>query len=232
MHWCVIPAAGSGRRAGGERPKQYQDLLGRPLLLWTLEALAAHPSVAGLMVVLAPGDPFWPGLAHCLGKPVHTTAGGAERAHSVLNGLRALPASVAPRDWVLVHDAARPCLRLDELSRLVELGTRHPVGALLAQPMGDTVKRADANAQVEATVARENLWRAQTPQLFRRGELTEAMDVMLSIGSLPTDEANSLEMLGKNALLVEGSTENLKVTSALDLAVAAAILAGRGQYGS
>jgi 2-C-methyl-D-erythritol 4-phosphate cytidylyltransferase len=131
-----------------------------------------------------------------------------------------------------VHDAARPCLHLDDLSRLIDRGTRHPVGALLAQPMSDTVKRADATAQVEATVARENLWRAQTPQLFRRGELTEALAAMLSIGSVPTDEANSLEVSGKNALLVEGSTENLKVTSALDLVLAAAILAGRGQYDS
>lgn len=229
MYWCVIPAAGTGRRAGGERPKQYQDLAGRPMLSWTLEALASHPAVAGLMVALAPGDPWWPGLLECLGKPVRTTSGGAERAQSVLNGLRALPASVGSRDWVLVHDAARPCLRPGDLSRLVELGTRHPVGALLAQPMSDTVKRADGLGQSEATVARGNLWRAQTPQLFRRGELTEALDAMLSIGSLPTDEANALEVVGKNPLLVEGSADNLKVTSAIDRILAAAILESRKQ---
>lgn len=227
MHWCVIPAAGAGRRAGGEQPKQYQDLAGRPMLLWTLEALAGHPAVAGLMVVLAPGDPFWSGMSECLGKPVLATHGGAERAHSVLNGLRALPAAVAPRDWVLVHDAARPCLRRDDLSRLLELGTRHPVGALLAQPMSDTVKRADALDEVEATLARGNLWRAQTPQLFRRGELMAALDAMLSMGSLPTDESNALEVLGKKPLLVEGSVENLKVTSAIDRVLATAILQAR-----
>lgn len=227
MYWCVVPAAGAGRRAGGERPKQYQDLAGRPMLSWTLEALAAHPAVAGLMVVLAADDPWWPGLVECLGKPVRTTIGGAERAQSVLRGLRALPASVGSRDWVLVHDAARPCLRPDDLGRLVELGTRHAVGALLAQPMSDTVKRADAIGQVEATVARGNLWRAQTPQLFRRGELTEAIEAMLSIGSLPTDEANALEVLGKTPLLVEGSAENLKVTSGIDRILATAILTAR-----
>lgn len=224
MHWCVIPAAGAGRRAGGERPKQYQLLAGRPLLLWTLEAVAAHPAIAGLTVVLAPGDPHWPGLSACLGKPVLTATGGQERAHSVLAGLQALPASVAADDWVLVHDAARPCLRIEDLDRLLEQGTRHPIGALLAQRMSDTVKRDDGHGQVAATIERGNLWRAQTPQLFRRGELMQAMAAMISAGSLPTDEANALEVQGKTPLLVEGSVENLKVTSALDLALAEAIL--------
>ena len=229
QYWCVVPAAGIGRRAGGERPKQYQPLAGRPLMLWTLDALAAHPAVAGLMVVLAAGDRHWPALDRVAGKPVLTAIGGAERVHSVLAGLRALPASVAPGDWVLVHDAARPCLRADDLSRLIDEGTRHAVGALLAQPMSDTVKRADGLGQSEATVSRGNLWRAQTPQLFRRGELIEALDAMLSIGSLPTDEANALEVLGKNPLLVEGSADNLKVTSAIDRVLAAAILESRKQ---
>ena len=232
QYWCVVPAAGMGRRAGGERPKQYQPLAGRPLLLWTLEALAAHPAVAGLMVVLAADDRHWPGLDRVAGKAVLTTTGGAERVHSVLAGLRALPTSVAAGDWVLVHDAARPCLRADDLTRLIDEGTRHAVGALLAQPMSDTVKRADARRQVEATVPRENLWRAQTPQLFRRGELMAALEASLSIGSLSTDEAKSLELQGKNPLLVEGSGDNLKVTSAMDLAIAEAVLRAHGRVAS
>ena len=160
---------------------------------------------------------------------MRTTSGGAERAQSVLNGLRALPASVGSGDWVLVHDAARPCLRPDDLSRLVELGIRHPVGALLAQPMSDTVKRADGLGQVEATVARGNLWRALTPQLFRRGELIAALDAMLSIGSLPTDEANALEVAGEKSFVGRGFCEIISKSPQPCRILAAAILESRKQ---
>ncbi len=225
MFWCVIPAAGSGRRFGGEVPKQYRSLGGRPMLVATMARLASHPQVAGLVIALAPGDRWWPGLATCAGKPVATCDGGLERADSVLAGLNALPGDVAARDWVLVHDAARPCVSHDDLSRLIEQGRNHAVGAILAIPVRDTLKRSGAENEIEATVPRENLWRAQTPQMFRRGELTSALSSARRLGRFCTDDANALELSGKTPLLVEGSDDNLKVTSGIDLALAEAILA-------
>jgi 2-C-methyl-D-erythritol 4-phosphate cytidylyltransferase len=233
MYWCVIPAAGAGRRLGGDRPKQYQSLLGMPMLLRTLDRLARHPQVAGLMVVLASDDAYWPGIQHCGDKPVLTCVGGAERADSVLAGLRALPPVVSDRDWVLVHDAARPCVRHDDISRLLALGIRHAVGAVLGAPVRDTLKRRNAAGESAATVSRENLWRAYTPQLFRRGELIEALALALgradSTAGAVTDDASAIELLGKSPLLVEGSDDNLKVTGTGDLGLAEVILRAQGE---
>jgi 2-C-methyl-D-erythritol 4-phosphate cytidylyltransferase len=140
----VVPAAGSGARFGGDRPKQYADVLGRPLLRHTLERLAAHARVGGLMVALAPDDAHWPGWRELKGKPVRRCDGGATRAESVLAGLRALPEAVREKDWVLVHDAARPCLRHDDLDRLLDHGCAHAVGAILAAPVRDTLPACSA----------------------------------------------------------------------------------------
>lgn len=221
--WAVVPAAGSGRRFGGERPKQYADLAGKPLIQWTLERLTAHPQVAGAVVVLAPDDPWWPGWSELHGKPLLRADGGAERADSVLAGLRALPASVGEAEFVLVHDAARPCLRAEDLSRLIAAADAGD-GALLAAPVRDTLKRADGLAtlpQVAATVARTSLWRAFTPQMFRRGALTQAISAWPASGPGPTDEAQAMEATGIRPLLIEGADDNLKVTTAHDLALAA-----------
>lgn len=231
--WCVVPAAGAGRRAGSGAPKQYRPLLGKPMLLRTMERLALHPRVAGLVVALAERDRHWGGWVSCMGKPVRTCTGGAERADSVRAGLACIADSERPDAWVMVHDAARPCLSHREIDRLLRQGTRHPVGALLALPVRDTVKRADADGNVTETVSRENLWRALTPQLFRLGELRAALDAALADpargGSL-TDEASAIELQGKKPLLVEGCDENLKVTSAQDLVRAEAILRAQGEH--
>lgn len=224
MPWCVIPAAGAGRRFGGDRPKQYQMLGGRPMLVRTLERLASHPDIEGIVVAIAPDDSWWPGLRECLGKPVIATHGGEERAHSVLAGLRALPREVAVSDWVLVHDAARPCVRHADIDHLLQRGMMHDTGALLAAPVRDTIKRGNAEHEAEASVPRENLWRAFTPQLFHRGELADALEAAIASGVAATDEAKALELRGKTALLVTGSDDNLKVTSAEDLAIAEMIL--------
>ena len=224
MPWCVIPAAGAGRRVGGDRPKQYQLLGGQPMLTRTLERLASHPDIEGLVVAIAPDDAWWPHLRECAGKPVLATAGGEERAHSVLAGLRALPASVAARDWVLVHDAARPCVRHEDIDHLLQRGSLHATGALLAAPVRDTIKRGNDEHEADANVPRENLWRAFTPQLFRRGELTHALEAAIAAGVVTTDEARALELQGKTALLVTGSEDNLKVTTASDMALAELIL--------
>jgi 2-C-methyl-D-erythritol 4-phosphate cytidylyltransferase len=225
--WCVVPAAGRGARFGAERPKQYVTLAGQPLLLWTLQRLAECPSVAGLMIVLAADDPYWPRIDSLTGKPVLSTVGAAERSGSVLAGLRALPATVSDDTFVLVHDAARPCVRSADISLLVERGVAAG-GALLGAPLRDTLKVGDANARVVATEPREARWRALTPQLFRRGELTEALKLAERDGVAITDEAMAMERLGHRPLLVEGAESNIKVTTAADLALAEYLLSQSG----
>jgi 2-C-methyl-D-erythritol 4-phosphate cytidylyltransferase len=221
--WCVVPAAGRGARVGGEVPKQYLPIAGKPMLLHTLERLAAHPRIAGLMVVLEAGDARWPKWLMFNDKPVRTTTGGAERADSVLAGLRALGGQVVESHFVMVHDAARPCVRAADISRLIEQGV--PAGgALLAAPVRDTLKRADAQGRVAATESREARWRAQTPQLFRLGELVRALESARAGGKGVTDEAMAMERAGYKPLLVEGSEDNIKVTTPADFALAEFIL--------
>ena len=225
MIWAVVPAAGRGSRVGGDVPKQHRPILGRPLIRHTLERLAAHPRITGLMVVLAADDTFWPGWRELRGKPVRTAIGGAERADSVLAGVAALPHSVRAQDWVLVHDAARPCLRHDDLDRLLDHGCVHDVGAILAVPVSDTLKRDDGRGAIARTEPRAGLWRALTPQLFRRGTLQRALDAAAQAGIAITDEAMALERIGLSPMLVEGAADNIKVTTPADLAFAEFLLA-------
>jgi 2-C-methyl-D-erythritol 4-phosphate cytidylyltransferase len=216
--WCVVPAAGRGARVGGDVPKQYLPIAGKPMLLHTLERLTAHPRIAGVMVVLAAGDARWPKWLTFNDKPVHTTVGGDERADSVLAGLRALPEGVSEADFVLVHDAARPCVAHADISRLVDQAI--PAGGgLLAAPVRDTLKRADAQGRVVATEPREARWRALTPQLFRLGELVQALESAHAAGIAVTDEAMAMECAGHKPLLVEGGEDNIKVTTAADFAL-------------
>lgn len=228
MSWVVVPAAGRGARFGGALPKQYLSLFGRPLLQHTLERLSRHPEVSGLQVVCAADDPHWPGWRELHGKPVRHCVGGAERADSVLAGLHALPDTVRERDWVLVHDAARPCLRADDLDRLFANGRSHGVGAILAAPVRDTLKRADRNGEIDRSEPRERLWRALTPQLFRRATLERALEAALAAGVAVTDESMAIERLGLKPMLVEGAEDNIKVTTPADL-VYAEFLLGRLQ---
>ncbi len=215
--WCVVPAAGSGSRFGADVPKQYVDVAGKPLLRWTLERLAAHPRIAGLVVVLSADDAWWPDLRGLSGKPVFTAVGGGERADSVLSGLDALAADVGDDAFVLVHDAARPCVREDDITRLIERAA--PAGGgLLATPLRDTLKRAGGDGRVAATESRESRWRALTPQMFRRGELSAALRRARADGVLVSDEAMAMERAGMRPLLVEGSDDNIKVTTPGDLA--------------
>ncbi len=220
MSWVVVPAAGRGLRAGGERPKQYAELAGKPMLRWTLERLLAHPEISGAMVALAGDDRHWPGWFAIAGKPVETCIGGVDRAASVRAGLFALSSRVGVADWVLVHDAARPCIGGDELQALLAAGRSHPVGALLALPVADTLKQGNVRGEAVAGLPREQIWRAQTPQMFRHGELCAALDAAERAGATITDEAGALERLGRYPLLVPGSVRNLKVTTAEDLALA------------
>ena len=218
MTWAVVPAAGRGQRFGAEMPKQYLPVAGEPLLAHTLRALLAHAAIDGVVVVLAEDDKHWPGWREIGGKPVLTCSGGEARADSVLAGLAALPASVRADDFVLVHDAARPNLRLADLDQLLERGRNDPVGAILAAPLRDTLKRAGDDGGIDATQPRERLWRAFTPQLFRRLQLVRALEAARDAGIVVTDESMAMERHGARPLLVEGSEDNFKITTPADLA--------------
>ena len=228
MIWAVVPAAGSGVRFGDGIPKQYRPLAGEPMIAHTLSRLLAHPLVAGAMIALAVDDAHWRGLAAGFGKPVLTCTGGADRASSVLCALRALPEAAGSDEVVLVHDAARPCVRLADLDRLIQAARQDDHGALLAVPVRDTLKHADAHGRIAATVPREHLWRASTPQAFRRGILIGALERAIADGVAVTDEAMAIERLGLHPQLVEGSEDNIKVTVASDLELAECILAMQG----
>lgn len=216
-----MPAAGIGRRFGADRPKQYAPLCGRTVIEWALAPFLTDPRCAGAVVALAEDDPYWKDVAS---PGVFVAAGGQERSHSVRNGLTTLAERANRDDWVLVHDAARPCLSGQDLDRLLADLAVHPVGGLLATPASDTLKRADASRDVQQTVDRAGLWRALTPQMFRYGRLCEALDRAHAAGRTPTDEAQAIEWLGDIPRLVEGAAANLKITSAADLAIAAALL--------
>ena len=225
MTWALVPAAGSGRRFGGDMPKQYLQAAGKPLIAHVLDALLSHPGIEGAVVALAAGDPHWPGWTTTHGKPLVACVGGGERADSVLAALHALPAGVNDETLLLVHDAARPNLRGGDIGKLLEVAGSHPDGAILAAPVRDTLKRADGDACIAATESRERLWRALTPQAFRRGLLREALEQARADGVLVTDEAMAVERLGRKPRLVEGREDNLKVTTPADLALAEFLLA-------
>ena len=214
--FALIPAAGSGSRMGADCPKQYLELCGKPLIHHTLSVFCSHPSIDRVYVVISPEDEWWqPGL------PVETlTCGGNTRAASVLNGLHAMPAD--QDDWVLVHDAARPCLTHAMLDRLFAELDHDNVGGLLAVPVADTLKREGRQGRVDHTEPRAGLWRAQTPQMFRYGLLRSALESMGT--DLPTDESQAVEFLGHAPKLVPGDNHNLKVTYPEDLVIAELLL--------
>jgi 2-C-methyl-D-erythritol 4-phosphate cytidylyltransferase len=225
--YALIPAAGTGMRVGAAVPKQYLEVDGKPLLYYALRALTRHPRIEQVFVVLAPGDANfkrcdWSELEARI-KPLY--CGGETRAASVFNGLLAARDTVAGSDWVLVHDAARPCLGRDELDRLFGELDRDDTGGLLAVPVADTLKRANRDTRVAATEPRDGLWLAQTPQMFRYRLLIEAL--RSADPAIATDEARAVEGLGLKPKLVMGDTRNIKVTYPEDLFVAELILASR-----
>ncbi|MFC0677392.1 2-C-methyl-D-erythritol 4-phosphate cytidylyltransferase [Lysobacter korlensis] len=225
--WAVIPAAGRGRRFGGELPKQYLQVAGAPLIAHALDAVLSHPAVQGAIVVIAADDPHWPGWTQRAGKPVHACIGGDERADSVLAGLQGLPREVAGDAWVLVHDAARPNLATGDLDRLLATALASGDGAILAAPVRDTLKRAGSDGAIDRTEPREQLWRALTPQLFRRDVLARALESAAAAGVAVTDEAMAIERVGGNVRLVEGREDNIKVTTPADLALVEFLLSRR-----
>lgn len=227
-YFLVLPAAGSGRRMQAELPKQYLEVAGKTLLQHTLERLGALPEISRIAVALAPQDSAWPVLAAQLPRAVSAkllvTAGGAERMQSVANALATLQAHAAPDDWVLVHDAVRPCVRLADVRLLMREMAQEQVGGLLATPVRETLKESNADQLVVRTVDRSRIWQAATPQMFRFAVLQRALQQALAERKVVTDEASAVEALGLPVKLVAGRADNIKVTYPEDLVLVAAVL--------
>jgi 2-C-methyl-D-erythritol 4-phosphate cytidylyltransferase len=214
---------------GADRPKQYLPLRGRPILARTLERLGGFPGLRGMLVGVAADDAYWPTLDLSLPTLLGTYIGGSERAITVLHGLRALAQYADGDDWVLVHDAARPCVRHADIQALLAAVEGHRDGGLLAVPVSDTLKRADRAGCVEQTVSRAGLWRALTPQVFRLDALTRAIERALRDGVEVTDEASAMEHDGAHPRLVYGHADNIKITVPDDLALAETFLQTQGR---
>ena len=208
----VVPAAGIGSRMGASCPKQYLPLAGKFLIEHTLERLLAHPRIERVVVALAADDDFFQTLPVASHPRLMTTTGGCERADSVLNGL-----SLVESEWVLVHDAARPCITHQDIDRLIHAGLAGD-GAILGSRVRDTMKRSDAAGYIQKTVDRDQLWHALTPQFFRTTLLRDAIQQGQSQGLPITDEASAMELGGWRPLMVEGRADNIKVTRPEDLA--------------
>lgn len=221
---ALIPAAGQSLRFGGTIIKQYANLLGKPVIAHSIAAVQQHPLVAAVTVAISADDGLYAELVKPEFSALNTLVGGDSRARTVLNGLQFIAANDPAADWVLVHDAARPCLDADALERLIAQAQNSGAGAILAMPVSDTLKQADGDGRVSATVDRRNLWSAQTPQLFPLQELLSALGAALQFGPAPTDEAQAMERSGFPVALVQGSSDNIKITRPEDLAIAEAIL--------
>jgi 2-C-methyl-D-erythritol 4-phosphate cytidylyltransferase len=225
--FVIVPAAGQGTRMGDALPKQYLPILGKPMMFHSIERLAAVSRVTCVCVVLSPLDRHW-GEHDCsrLSDKIEPMfVGGASRAQSVMNALRQLEARLAKDDWVLVHDAARPCIQKELIEQFLDEIGDDPIGGLLAMPVADTLKSADENQRVAATIPRLNLWRAQTPQMFRHHLLRRGLELRADA----TDEAQAVEGVGYSApRLVQGENSNIKVTFAEDLFLAEMILKRHG----
>ncbi|MBK9616420.1 MAG: 2-C-methyl-D-erythritol 4-phosphate cytidylyltransferase [Uliginosibacterium sp.] len=223
--FAIIPAAGSGSRFGGDLPKQYLDLMGRPLIWHTLDALLKVQALTSVLVVLAPGDAWWQRYDCWPDDPrLHVLrVGGATRAASVSNALESLGDAIKDDDWVLVHDAARACVETTHVETMIDVLATDPVGGLLAVPVADTLKRADTAGRVADTVSREGMWQAQTPQMFRYAVLRRALAAHPAV----TDEASAIEALGLPPKLIAADATNFKVTFPQDVRLAELILRSR-----
>jgi 2-C-methyl-D-erythritol 4-phosphate cytidylyltransferase len=225
--WAIIPAAGSGKRMQADMPKQYLDLLNRPVLEHTLNRLLEVEHIAGAVIALQHCDPWWRGIRLNTAKQVHITLGGEERCHSVMNALHLLacqPGYDAATCQALVHDAVRPCVRAADIEKLIAAVDYSEHGGLLGMPVRDTMKRRDRQGAVMETVNRENLWHALTPQLFGCEVLSKALQRAIDDDYLVTDESSAMEHAGYHPLLVHGSEDNIKITRPGDLELAALYL--------
>ena len=224
MVHALIPAAGTGTRFGGAVLKQYLPICGRAVLAHSIRLFQFHPMISGITVVLAENDQWFESAVGASSDKVETVTGGSTRSQSVRNGLASIIENHPDAEWVLVHDAARPCLSQRKLDSLLERGLKSPDGAILAMPVADTLKRSGDAQDIIGTLDRRGLWAAQTPQLFRVRALTEAIDEAHRLGVELTDEASAMEFVGARPKLVMGSAANIKITHSSDLAIAEALM--------
>ncbi len=228
--WAVVPAAGIGSRMQADRPKQYLDLEGKTVIEQTLERLASHPRIKGIVISVAENDPWWPQCSQDYSCPIHVVSGGDERADSVLNALKQLVTLTNDDPWVLVHDAARPCLRHQDIDSMLSALSTHSVGGILGIPVNDTVKRANAKQEITETVSRQGLWRASTPQMFHLHALIQALQTAKQQQLVVTDEASAMELAGFQPMMVEGHADNIKITLPQDLALASLYLQQQREF--
>ena len=224
-YWAIIPAAGVGKRMGGDRPKQYLLISKQTVLEHSLNRLLGCPEMEGAVVAISSGDEYWEDLNYHHEKIVLVATGGKERSDSVLSALLKLSQIANDDDWVLVHDAARPCVRQDDIQKLIQSCGNHSVGGILAVPVKDTIKKSSNSDEtglfeISETVDRSTLWHAQTPQMFRLGALRDALSKALDAGVEITDEASAIEWAGFHPLLVEGHADNIKITRQEDVNLA------------
>lgn len=220
--WAIVPAAGSGSRVGGVVPKQYLKLHDKAVITWTIERLLRL--VDAVIVAVSEMDEHWPALQISRHEKVRTVRGGAQRCYSVMNAIQALRDVAGDSDWVLVHDAARPCVRCDDVQRLLDASCRSGVGGILATPVRDTMKQANQERQITHTLDRSCMWHALTPQCFRYADLAATLEKALHDGFKVTDEASAMEYAGYRPLLVEGHSDNIKITMPQDVLLAAYFL--------
>ena len=223
-YWAIVPAAGSGQRFGAELAKQFHSIGDKLVADHTLGRLLTISKLQKILVACDPNAEPWTQVSALKDQRVELLAGGEERVHSVLNGLRALRGIAASDDWVLVHDMARPCVTSVDINKLIEQLDGHPVGGILAAPISDTLKKVTAENTITETLDRSEYRGAQTPQMFRYGLLLRALERMLEEQQLPTDEASAIEYLGERAMIVEGRRDNIKITHREDLIIAEAIM--------
>ncbi len=227
--WAVVPAAGIGSRMQADRPKQYLDLNGKMVLQRTLQGLVEHSCIEGIVVAIADNDPWWAQILVDTTKPIHVAIGGKERAASVYNALIALANIADDNPWVMVHDAARPCLRHSDIDQMLTRLSDHSVGGILGIPVTDTVKRTNEKGDIIETVERQGLWRASTPQMFRLNTLKEALLYAKKQQLVVTDEASAIEFMGLQAMMIEGHADNIKITLPQDLDLAGLFLKQQGK---
>ena len=216
---AIVPAAGVGSRMKAGKPKQYLTIGQQTVLEHTVEKLLAHPAVGIVVVAITDGDPYFPELSIATHPRVIRVSGGKERADSVLSALQYVQAHQLG-EWAMVHDAARPCVRVEDLNTLISVSQAHNVGAILASPVRDTMKRSNQNGDIDHTVDREALWHALTPQMFKTEPLTRILSDALAAGAMITDEASAFEWAGLQPALVQGYADNIKITQPEDLALA------------
>ncbi|MDO8846303.1 MAG: 2-C-methyl-D-erythritol 4-phosphate cytidylyltransferase [Methylicorpusculum sp.] len=216
--WAIVPAAGVGKRMQADRPKQYLSLAGKAVLEQTLIRLLDVEQLSGIAVAISPEDPYWPELEIAGHPKVITAPGGKERADSVLSGLRSIRERADDNDWVLVHDAARPCITRSDVVLLIESLKDDAVGGILALSSHDTLKQVEGRT-IHGTLDRTHIWRALTPQMFRYGMLKAALETGEGNPAI-TDEASALELMGYQPKIVEGRPDNIKITRPEDLALA------------